>query len=378
MPAATKVASEQAAADIANAMRAVDGSTPLRGTRYTFGYGVEIRHGSKLLDTVQVLGLRDALNKIEREQQEGCDSIEFSVLKRGELPGDLVFGSKDWADYGFVIVEGLEWGPLISGSPETATSGQTRHRISPKRITELLTLTTNAQIGLQSGAFQTVGAVEQKLLRGVVDTQWQCSIQLPSERSFVLTRPSEKEIYEWHIRVNRWEQEFERAEAQLGVLVGEAAKGHLAWKRHDDEKEIMALGRCLERMWAVGARHNKLGKIHRGCRDWMAERHQNEDEISASIELLDRFYDRSRNVQAHEATGQPLATDVERAHLNARIRGLIEDYLWWNLTREWTESRPRIISRGDEGGTHRMLWTQMWCHWKDRGLPVDEIVRLWT
>lgn len=377
MASALKVASEQEVAEIANAMRTVDGSTPLKGMRYTFGYGAEVRHGSKLLDTVQVLGLYDALNKIEHEQKEGCDTIEFSVLTRGQLPGDLAFGRNHWRDYGFVIIEDLEWGPFMSSAPGTMPAARTQHLITPKRIVELLTLTTNAQIGLQSGPFETVGVVEQKLLHGIVDTQRQYGIQLPTEMSFGLTRPSEREIYEWHIRVNKWERDFERADSAFGVLVGEATKGHLAWRRHDDEKEILALGRCLECMWAPD-RHNKRAKMREGCRRWMAERHQSEEEITAAIELLDRFYDQSRNVQVHEATGQALLTDVERAHLNARIRGLVEDYLWWNLTRERTQSRPKIVSCSEEGSTHSMLWTQMWSYWKDQGFTVDEIEHLWA
>ena len=378
IPAAARLAPEDPVAEIADALRTVDGTASLRGVRYTFGYGVEVRHGSKLLDTVQVLGLRDALNKIEREQKEGCDSITFSVLARGELPGDVAFGGERWDRYGFVIVEEFDWGPLMSSVPAVSTASKTKHRITPRRIAELLTLTTNSQIGLQTGVFTTFGTIEQKLLRGIVDTKVQFGIQLPTDMSFGLTRPSEKEIYEWHVRANRWEQEFERFDVEFGVLVGEATKGHLAWKLHDDEKEIMALARCLEAMWATGGRGNKREKIRKGCRKWMTDRNQNEAEISSVIELLNRFYDRNRNVQAHEATGQAFQTDVERAHLNARIRGLIEDYLWWNLAGEWTNCRPKVVSRGEEGGTHKMLWTQMWTHWKDRGLSIDEIMRLWT
>lgn len=374
--AAANLTSEQVAAEIAEAMRTVDGPTPLRGTRYTFGYGVEVRHGARLLDTVKVLGLRDALTKIGRDQQEGCGSIEFRVLTTGRPPGDLLFGKGQWDDYGFVIVEDIEWGPLLS-STHGRVPVHSKHLITPRRIAELLTLTTNAQVGLDHGLV-TINPTEQLLLRGVVDTKTQYGVRMPTDASFWLTRSSEDQIYAWHVRVNRWEQELDHADSKFGVLVSEATKGHLAWKRHDDEKEIMALARCLERMWAPDSRHNKRDKIRNACRRWMIERNQDEREISAVLELLDRFYERSRNPLAHEATGQVLSTDVERAHLNARIRGVIEDYIWWNLTGEWTRSRPKIISRGEGGGTHRMLWTQMWCHWKEQGLSVEEIARLWT
>ena len=371
-------ASEREASTIAHALQSVDNSTPLEATRYTFGYGAEVRHGAKLLDSVQVLGLRDAIDKIHREQQEGCNSVEFSVPGNGILPADLIVRKEDWTAYGFAIMEDIKWGPLMSSTPTANPSARPKHRITPRRIAELLALTTNAQIGLDDHSLVTFGPVEQNLLKGICSRQEKRSISLPNDLSFHLTRPSQKEIYEWHLRVNAWEDDFASAESALGVLASEASKGILSWRRHDDEKEIMALGRCLESMWAPGERRNKRTKIHTGCRSWMLERHQSEAEIKAMIELIDRFYNEQRNVLAHEATGCNLSTDIERAHLNAKMLGIIEDYLWWNLTREMTQSKPTIISRSENGNSHTVLWPQMWCHWKDKGLTVDEIRRLWA
>ena len=348
---ATRTSSERAVAETANAMRTVDGPPTLRGTRYTFGYGVAVRQASRLLDTVHVVGLREALPRIRQEQQEAGDSIEFGPLRSGHLPADLTFRRKNWIDYGFVIVEDVQWGPLMSASRELPARAETKHSISPQRIVELLTLTANAQIGLQTATVQALGAVERKLLRGIVDTQCQYGIRLPGDEAFLLLHLREKELREWRVRINRWEEDYRRAEAHLGVLLGEAVKGHLAWKRHDDEKEIMALARCLEHMWARGTRHRKLKKILDGCRKWMRERRQTEDEINEGVRLLKRFYEDSRNVRAHEASGQPLGTDIARAGLNARVRGLIEDYIWWKLTGERTVTRPTVISRGEDGAT---------------------------
>ena len=377
MASDTQLTSEQDAPGIAQAMATVDAGTPLKAMRYTFGYGAEVRHGSYLLDGVQVMTLRDAVTKIEHEQQDGSDSIKFSLIP-GDVSGELIFMKEDWATYGFAIVEELEWGPLIASNPNHDTAAKSKHRITVRRIVELLALTTNAQIGLQDHSITTFGKVEQKLLKGIVDMKMSYGIERPSDNSFWATRASAKEAYEWHIRVNDWEQNHEYAEEFLGTLVSEASRGVMSWRRHDDEKEIMVLARCLETMWSNGARSNKRDRIRKGCRHWMNERNQNENETEAAVELIDRFYDQSRNTLAHEAAGYPLGIDIERAHLNAKIRGIIEDYIWWNLTGEWTSSKPAIISKSEQGGSHRMLWPQMMSYWQEQGVAAEEIRRLWA
>ena len=345
----------------------------IEAKRYSLLFGVALESIAHLLPTVEVVCLQEAIRRIGRDSQ---GAIEIKLVARGDGPLEIRFGHAQWADYAFALVENVTWGPLISTEPDIAAT-QSPHRMSPRRIAQLLTLTTSAQVTLAEPEVLMVEETPDRLIaKDFLLTGKSTGFFLPRDPAFFLTRASAHQIYDWHLRVNVWENDFHQAEDQLAALVGEATKGWLAEQRHDDSKEIIALGRCLEYMWAAG-KGPKLRRIKEGCRQWMADRGQRECETEIKVSQLQRFYTELRNHEAHVATGEYMKTDIERAHLIAAVRGLVQDYIWWTLRRECTTSRPTILSRAENGGSHRMTWSQMFDHWHRSGKSVDEILRGW-